>query len=94
MRLISTQYKADDSVIDILAEDVNGTKCIIEVKVGHDERIVFQSMHYPRLFNEPTRMITMCPSYTTKIKNALKSIGCVELMKFEIVDGAITVTAA
>jgi RecB family endonuclease NucS len=85
MKLIDSQYRTKDGVIDVLTEDANGKKCIIELKDnGKDERIVFQCINYPRQFKEPVRMITLCPNYSPKIREALKSLEYVELKRFEI----------
>jgi RecB family endonuclease NucS len=85
MTFIASQYRTKCGVIDVLTEDANGQKCIIEIKDnGKDERIVFQCINYPKQFHEPVRMITLCPDYSPKIREALKSLGHVELKRFDI----------
>lgn len=80
---IKAQYEVQNGYIDILAEDISGTKCIIELKIVDDcKDLVFQSAYYPTQFNENVRMITICPNYKPKILSALKSIKNIEIKKY------------
>lgn len=45
MNFIDRQYKVENGIIDIIAKDKNGTKCIIELKVVEDDKsLVWQSL--------------------------------------------------
>ncbi|MCU5058885.1 endonuclease NucS [Bacillus cereus] len=83
MSFIERQYRVDNGVIDIIAKDRNGTKCIIELKVvADDKNLAWQSAYYPSCFDEDIRMITIAPNYSDRIYNALKNISNVEMMVF------------
>lgn len=83
MSFIERQYRVENGIIDIIAKDENGTKCIIELKtVDDDKSLVWQSAYYPSCFNEDVRMITIAPNYSTRIYNALKNINNVEMKVF------------
>ncbi|CAM4103542.1 hypothetical protein BAQ48_00175 [Bacillus luti] len=83
MTFITRQYKVENGIIDIIAKDKNGTKCIIELKVvADDKKLAWQSAYYPSCFNEDIRMITIAPNYSEKIYNALKNINNVEMKVF------------
>lgn len=85
MRIISNQYKVDDGIIDILAEDIDNTKCIIEIKNDSDSKdLIYQALYYPMQFKEKTRMITLCPSYIYSIYSCLNKLNYVELKKYYI----------
>jgi hypothetical protein len=82
MSFVERQYKVENGIIDIIAKDKNGTKCIIELKVvADDKNLAWQSAYYPSCFDEDIRMITIAPNYSDRIYNALKNISNVE-MKF------------
>ncbi|WP_241139404.1 endonuclease NucS domain-containing protein [Bacillus mycoides] len=82
MSFVERQYKVENGIIDIIAKDKNGTKCIIELKVvADDKKLAWQSAYYPSCFDEDIRMITIAPNYSDRIYNALKNISNVE-MKF------------
>lgn len=77
------QYKVDNGIIDIVAKDKNGVKCIIELKISDDDKnIIWQSAYYPTCFQEKVRMITIAPNYSSKIYNALKNVNEVEMKVF------------
>jgi hypothetical protein len=87
LKLIKNQYEIQNGFIDILAEDENGVKCIIELKIDSGcKDIVFQSAYYPTQFDEPVRMITISPGYKDKIHSALKNIGNVEMYTYYFID--------
>ncbi|MGX5569518.1 endonuclease NucS domain-containing protein [Bacillus toyonensis] len=80
MVFMERQFKVDHGFIDIIAEDKNGTKCIIELKVvADDKKLIWQSAYYPSCFDEDTRMITIAPSYSDRMYSALKNISNVEI---------------
>ncbi|KAA1803599.1 Endonuclease NucS [Bacillus cereus] len=83
MSFIERQYRVDNGIIDIIAKDKNGTKCIIELKVvADDKNLAWQSAYYPSCFDEDIRMITIAPNYSDRIYNALKNISNVEMKVF------------
>ncbi|MCU5742892.1 endonuclease NucS [Bacillus cereus] len=83
MKLISNQYKVGNGIIDILAQDKNGVKCIIELKVTEDDKnLIWQSAYYPSCFDEEVRMITIAPNYSSRIYNALRNVKNVEMKVF------------
>ncbi|HDR7542049.1 endonuclease NucS domain-containing protein [Bacillus sp. CH_442] len=83
MHFIERQYRVENGIIDIIANDKNGTKCIIELKTVEDDKsLVWQSAYYPSCFNEDVRMITISPNYSNRIYNALKNIKNVEMKIF------------
>ncbi|MCX2829781.1 endonuclease NucS [Bacillus pseudomycoides] len=83
MFFVERQYKVEKGIIDIIAKDKNGTKCIIELKMVEDDKsLVWQSAYYPSCFNEDVRMITIAPNYSNRIYNALKNINNVEMKVF------------
>ncbi|PQZ48603.1 hypothetical protein CQZ94_27640 [Bacillus sp. MYb209] len=83
MSFIERQYRVENGIIDIIAKDENGTKCIIELKTVEDDKsLVWQSAYYPSCFNEDVRMITIAPNYSNRIYNALKNINNVEMKVF------------
>ncbi|MFD3217796.1 endonuclease NucS domain-containing protein [Bacillus sp. BR_7a] len=83
MIFVERQHKVDYGVIDILAEDKNGVKCIIELKiVDSDKNIAWQSAFYPTCFEEEVRMITIAPNYSNKIYRALQNVKNVEMKVF------------
>lgn len=56
---------------------------MIELKIVNNcKDIVFQSAYYPTQFDEKVRVITICPDYTGKIKNALEKLGYVEMKEY------------
>ncbi|HFR4157268.1 endonuclease NucS domain-containing protein [Bacillus cereus] len=83
MSFIERQYRVENGIIDIIARDENGTKCILELKTVEDDKsLVWQSAYYPSCFNEDVRMITIAPNYSNRIYNALKNINNVEMKVF------------
>lgn len=93
MTYISNQIDINGGIIDILAKDTQGNTCIIELKVKpDDERIVFQSLLYPKKFkqisneniNDNVRMMTICPDYSHNIHSVLKDIDSVEMYKYKV----------
>ncbi|MGN4897787.1 endonuclease NucS domain-containing protein [Bacillus cereus group sp. MYBK14-3] len=83
MRFIERQHRVENGIIDIIASDKNGTKCIIELKTVEDDKsLAWQSAYYPSCFNEDVRMITIAPNYSNRIYNALKNINNVEMKVF------------
>ncbi|MGG1663866.1 endonuclease NucS domain-containing protein [Brevibacillus sp. NRS-1366] len=93
MSVVGTQVRVDDGYIDILARDMEGILCIIEIKVVDNcEKLVFQSGYYPSQFDEKVRMITVCPNYKPKIRKALASLNTnVELKTFEYKNNELSV---
>lgn len=92
MKLIDNQFKVFAGYIDILAEDKNGLKCIIELKItDNDHKIVEQSIYYPLQFKEKTRMITITPGYSHKIESCLNALGYVEMKTYKISEGNIEI---
>ncbi|MDA1650955.1 endonuclease NucS domain-containing protein [Bacillus cereus group sp. TH160LC] len=84
MKLIERQHKVESGFIDILAEDINGVKCVIELKiVDNDKSIIWQSSYYPTCFDEEVRMITIAPNYSNKIYRALQNVKNVEIKVFD-----------
>lgn len=78
MKFLDRQVVIEEGRIDILAEDEEGTKVILEIKINEDKNIIWQSKYYPKMFKEKynldkVRMITLCPSYSSKIKTLLSS---------------------
>jgi RecB family endonuclease NucS len=91
--LINTEHKLEDGRIDILAKDHTGKICIIELKViDNDEKLVFQSVYYPTLFDEEVRMITVAPNYVNKIYDSLNSLKYVEMKQYEIINDNLIIT--
>ncbi|MBK5474361.1 DUF91 domain-containing protein [Bacillus sp. TH19] len=83
MSFIERQYRVGNGIIDIIAKDKNGTKCIIELKTVEDDKsLIWQSAYYPSCFNEDVRMITIAPNYSNRIYHALKNINNVEMKVF------------
>jgi hypothetical protein len=85
--LIKRQYYIKDGIVDILARDKNNILCIIELKIEDDCKIIiYQCVYYPTEFNEPTRMITVAPSYTDKIRVSLNTLGYVEMYSYDLIN--------
>lgn len=83
LKYIDSQVIMDGARIDILAEDYNGVKCIIELKtVNNSKDLLWQSTYYPSLYNEKVRMIIIAPDYTSRILNALTNLNYVELKTY------------
>lgn len=83
MTFVERQHKVEYGVIDILAEDKNGVKCVIELKIVDDDKgITWQSAYYPTCFDEEVRMITIAPNYSSKIYRALQNVKNVEMKVF------------
>lgn len=83
MTFIERQHKVDYGVIDILAEDKNGVKCVVELKIVDDDKsITWQSAYYPACFDEEVRMITIAPNYSNKIYRALQNVKNIEMKVF------------
>lgn len=83
MTFVERQHKVDYGVIDILAEDKNGVKCVVELKIVDDDKsIAWQSAFYPTCFKEKVRMITIAPNYSNKIYRALQNVKNVEMKVF------------
>ncbi|PER02334.1 hypothetical protein COK25_08155 [Bacillus cereus] len=83
MKFVERQHKVDYGVIDILAEDKHGVKCVIELKIVDDDKgITWQSAYYPTCFDEEVRMITIAPNYSSKIYRALQNVKNVEMKVF------------
>ncbi|MGS4992610.1 endonuclease NucS domain-containing protein [Bacillus cereus] len=83
MKFVEKQHKVEYGVIDILAEDKNGVKCVIELKIVDDDKgITWQSAYYPTCFDEEVRMITIAPNYSSKIYRALQNVKNVEMKVF------------
>ncbi|MET3508300.1 endonuclease NucS domain-containing protein [Halalkalibacter oceani] len=75
MRIIGTQKKIENGVIDIIAKDRNNVLTIIEVKsYSSDGREIYQSIYYPSVFDETTRMIIIAPHYKESVYESLKEI--------------------
>ncbi|TKI10399.1 DUF91 domain-containing protein, partial [Bacillus cereus] len=52
MSFIERQYRVENGIIDIIAKDKNGTKCIIELKTVEDDKsLVWQSAVLLQSFN-------------------------------------------
>lgn len=80
MKLMDTQVKVKDGAIDILAEDKNGTTCIIELKVrANDKNLVWQSAYYQSQIGEDVRVITIAPSYDEVISKELLNVKNIEM---------------
>ncbi|MBH9968155.1 DUF91 domain-containing protein [Bacillus enclensis] len=87
MKLIDTQVKVKDGVIDILAKDKNGKSCIIELKVrANDKSIVWQSAYYQSQIGEDVRVITIAPSYDEVISKALLNVRNIEMKTYDLND--------
>lgn len=90
MRFIDSQIQVEDGRIDILARDINGTLCIIELKVVDDcKELIFQCSYYPTQFSEKVRVITICPYYHRKIYKSLLNLGTVEMKAYRYVNDRI-----
>jgi Holliday junction resolvase-like predicted endonuclease len=87
MKVIDTQVKVNEGVIDILAEDKDGTSCIIELKVrSNDKNLIWQSAYYQSEIQEDVRVITIAPSYDDVISKALLNVKNVEMKIFNLND--------
>jgi hypothetical protein len=87
MKLVDTQVKVKDGVIDILAKDKNGTACIIELKVrSNDKNLIWQSAYYQSEIEEDVRVITIAPSYDEVISKALSNVKNIEMKVFNLND--------
>ncbi|ELK46807.1 endonuclease NucS domain-containing protein [Halobacillus sp. BAB-2008] len=85
MKLIDTQVKVKDGLIDVLAEDKNGTKCIMELKVRtNDKNLIWQSAYYQSEIAENIRVITIAPSYDEVISKALKNVKNIEMKIYSL----------
>ncbi|MGH0830071.1 endonuclease NucS domain-containing protein [Bacillus pretiosus] len=83
MQFVDRQVKVEHGVIDILATDKNDTQCIIELKTTDPgKNIVWQTAYYPSCFEKSTRIITIAPTYSPKIYDALKNVNNVEIKFF------------
>lgn len=90
LTFISCQFAIKDAFIDILAKDKNNCTVIIELKIDNDERLVWQSIYYPKQYkiehsNENVRMICLVPNYSDWILSALKEVKNVELYEYKLV---------
>ena len=86
---ISSQYPIKNAYIDILAKDSIGNTVIIELKTKDDERLIWQSLYYPKQYkkehiNENIRMITLCSNYPNHILSVLNDISFAEKMEYHL----------
>ncbi|MED3648796.1 endonuclease NucS [Halalkalibacterium halodurans] len=87
MKLIDTQVKVKEGIIDILAKDKNGITCIIELKVRtNDKNLIWQSAYYQSEIEEDVRVITIAPSYEDVISKALLNVKNIEMKIFNLDD--------
>lgn len=87
MKVIDTQVKVKDGIIDILAEDKNGMTCILELKVRtNDKNLIWQSAYYQSEIEEDVRVITIAPSYDEVISKALMNVRNIEMKIFSLDD--------
>lgn len=89
MRLIKRQVDIPGGVIDILARDSKDEICVIEIKTKEDKSLIWQTLHYPKEIKnmyrtKNVRMITVAPEYSKPIYDALKAVGNVETLKYDI----------
>ncbi|MPM40754.1 Endonuclease NucS [bioreactor metagenome] len=83
MQYINCQYSVENGFVDIMAKDIKGNKCIIEVKNNpYNKDICFQSLYYPQTIEGNTRMIVINSDYQNRILKALKQIGNIEIYKY------------
>lgn len=91
LSLISTQYPIKNAFIDILAEDKNKNKVIIELKVKQDERLIWQTIYYPMEYLKEhkdlknVRIITICPNYDDWLLSPLKTIDNIEIYSYKLI---------
>lgn len=81
------QVEIPGGVIDILARDSEGTICILELKIKEDKSILWQSIHYPSEMKKrhgKVRMMTIVPTYSKPIKDALDKMEYIERYSYEI----------
>ena len=90
LKLIGTQYKIKDAFIDILAEDKNENKVIIELKIkSNDTRLIWQSIYYPlevkkELNLDNIRMIIVAPKLDNSIFDCLEQLHNIEYFEYSV----------
>ena len=89
MNYLDRQIEIPGGIIDILGKDKNNNVCVIELKIGEDKSLVWQAIHYPkeigkRYNTKKVRMITVAPSYSKYILEALKEIKAVEALSYTL----------
>jgi hypothetical protein len=85
MQYINCQYSVENGFVDILAKDMKGNMCIIEVKNNpYNKDICFQSLYYPQTIGGNTRMIVLNSDYQNRILKALKQIENIEIYKYRL----------
>lgn len=91
MCIITNQYQVEDGRIDILARDKNDILCIIELKINDVSKdLIYQCAYYPTQFQEITRLMVICPSYSKKINLALSNLPYVEKYTYEMEDNNLS----
>lgn len=89
MNYLGRQIEIPGGIIDILGKDKNNNICVIELKISEDKSLVWQAIHYPkeigkRYNTKKVRMITVAPSYSKYILEALKEIKAVEVLSYTL----------
>ena len=81
IKSLQRQYKVQSGIIDLLGEDVNGNKVIIELKTKKRPKdLIWQLKAYTsdikRIYGEAVRTITITPPLDKSIITQLKEINC------------------
>lgn len=97
LQFMKRQVSVTGGIIDVIAKDGQGNLCIIELKVKEDKKIIWQTLYYPTTIKsnynvDKVRMITVVPTYSQHIYQALKANKNVECFdyKLKVKDGKIT----
>lgn len=90
LKLIGTQYPIKDAIIDILAEDKNNEKVVIELKIKpNDTRLIWQALYYPleltkELNQKVSKMIVIAPKLNDSIKEVLVQLNNIEYFEYAV----------
>ena len=84
---VDRQVAIQNGRIDILARDRNNNYVIIELKIVEDKELIWQAIYYPKRFQQErkcigVRMLTLCPSYSKHIIEALELVPDVEIFRY------------
>lgn len=90
LEFLDSQFSITDAIIDILAKDKNGKTVIIELKIECDERLIWQSIYYPKQYkkeykDEEIRMICLSPFYASWILSAFEELKNIELYEYKLI---------
>lgn len=97
LTLLGRQFILPEGRIDLLAKDVYGKICVIELKIEEDKDLLWQSLYYKeemerRYGKDNVRIIAVSPDYSKSLEKYLREISDAELFTYmpSVINGEIT----